>query len=371
MYISVALNGPKERNLTFMRGDEMTVNLIVYALDGDTVPLVVTNLQASTGDKGFFPVGSEFTVPCGLGRTRYEIVGDIAAVRTTLVYGYIEAPFDCNVCWSCCNECIFPCTIPTTQAANVVVSDAGQYYVGQNAEDVLQEVAVNIRALGGGNAQTIGFINQPAKYTWATKPLASSFDGLVIRITDVGSGQLGNGGGTLWFSNGTKWKAVNGSAVLDSIDTPNASSGNALQNLNPNHNAIYGGVLGLYDCFDVELTATKSGTTATATITLRYGPLGTIADPVISTISDLASTSQGGGYKFSFKRISATQIQRLGGAAGSNPFGGASLGLPPAAVTVSNMDTVTHYLSICCQLNSGTEVVTITDYTMTLASTDS
>lgn len=125
----------------------MTINLTVYALDGDTVPVVVTNLRAGTGGGGLFPVGSQFTVPCALGRTPYRIVGDVAGVTTTLVYGVIESPFACGLNWSCCCG-IFPPVITTAMAANVTVSDAGQFFVGQNVEDVLQEIAVRLRAAG-------------------------------------------------------------------------------------------------------------------------------------------------------------------------------------------------------------------------------
>ncbi len=146
MNISVALDGSKQRDLIFAPGDEMTVNLTVYAHDGDTTPITVTNLQASTGGGALFPVGSQFTVPCCLGRTPYRIAGDVNGVTTTLVFGILEAPFSCDICWDCCG--IFPANIATAMAANVTVSDAGQYYTGTNVEDVLQEIAVRLRAHG-------------------------------------------------------------------------------------------------------------------------------------------------------------------------------------------------------------------------------
>lgn len=146
MDVSVALDGSKERNLILSPGDEMTVSLTVYAHDGDTAPIVVTNLQWSTGGSALFPVGSQFTVPCGLGRTPYRIVGDVNGVTTTLIYGVIESPFSCSLCWDC--GCIFPKTITTAMATNVTVSDAGQYFVGTNVEDILQEIAVRLNAGG-------------------------------------------------------------------------------------------------------------------------------------------------------------------------------------------------------------------------------
>jgi len=147
MDIVVALNGSKERNLSFAPGDEVTLNLIVYAQDGDTTPITPTNFYWSTGGGSFLPVGSQFSFPC-VNRTPYSIAADIAGVRTTLVYGIIEAPFGYRCNWYCGGD-IFPPVIPTTQAVNIVVSDVGEYYVAQNVEDVLQEIGEQLQALRG------------------------------------------------------------------------------------------------------------------------------------------------------------------------------------------------------------------------------
>jgi len=226
-----------------------------------------------------------------------------------------------------------------------------------------------VAALVGG---VFGTTNNPAAFTWAAKPSATGRTGLMIRITDVGAGQLGTGGGTLWMSNGTRWKLSNNQGVIDSIDTENASAGNTTeQNLNPNHNLIPGGVIGLYDRFYVEFTPSKSGTTSNCTLRLRFGSAGTVADTVIATISDLAATNQTGGYRLGFKRTSATTIQRLGNNNAANSYSGATTGAFGADITVPNLDSVGQYLSITSQIDAGTEIVTIKDYTLTLASTDS
>lgn len=145
MDISVALDGGKERNLIFGAGDQATINLKVYAHDGDSTPIVVTELRWSTGGQALFPVGSQFTVPC-VGRTPYRIVGKVAGVLTTLVYGVIEVPCACNVAWDCC--CIFPKTIITAMATNVTVSDAASYFNADNVEDVLQIIGQRLKAAG-------------------------------------------------------------------------------------------------------------------------------------------------------------------------------------------------------------------------------
>lgn len=89
MDIRVALNGTKRRNLELFAGDEVTLNVVVYAADGDTAPVAVTNLALRTWpDDLALPVGSQFTVTSdNPGRHWYRIQGDIAGVTTTLAYG--------------------------------------------------------------------------------------------------------------------------------------------------------------------------------------------------------------------------------------------------------------------------------------------
>ena len=142
MDIVTALDGSLERNLTFTPGDDMTINLTVYAHDGDTTPIVTTNPQLSTGGGAYFPIGSQFTVSC-VGRTPYRLAVDIAGVTTTVAYGYIESPFPYtySLCCNCCYDgCIFPAVIPTAQAVNVLVSDEGEFGLGDDVEAALQQL---------------------------------------------------------------------------------------------------------------------------------------------------------------------------------------------------------------------------------------
>jgi hypothetical protein len=212
----------------------------------------------------------------------------------------------------------------------------------------------------------------PPSYTWATKPNAASYPGAVIRLTDVGGGTGSLGGGNLFFSNGTRWKPINGSIVLDSVDTPNAGVADTTeQQLNPNHVVIPAGAIGLYDRILLRGTMSKSGTSDTATIRVRFGPLGTTADPVVATIASLATTAQSIGFLQAFKRASATTFQKEGNGSTDTSFSGASTTAFPAPVAVSNLDTTPMYLSITSQLTAGTEIVTLQDYTLELLATDS
>ncbi|OUM01669.1 hypothetical protein [Variovorax sp. JS1663] len=92
MDIRVALNGTKRRNLELFALDEVTLNVTVYAADGDAAPVAVTNLVMRTWPDDFtVPVGQQFTVPdtCP-GRRCYRLQGDIAGVATTLAYGVMR-----------------------------------------------------------------------------------------------------------------------------------------------------------------------------------------------------------------------------------------------------------------------------------------
>lgn len=201
--------------------------------------------------------------------------------------------------------------------------------------------------------------------TWANRPsLASNVRG-AIYASDVG-------GGNYFDWNGTRYKPVNGMCTLDTIDTANSAVANTTeQNLNPNHRVIPAGVIQGNDRIRLFIGASKNGGVDTSTIRVRFGPLGTIADPVIATIAGLAAANLTFGTIMEFKRISATTIQKQGSGDTNASYGGASAVTYPAAVTVSNMDTTAMFLSITSQMTAGTEITTLQDYTLELFATDS
>jgi hypothetical protein len=219
---------------------------------------------------------------------------------------------------------------------------------------------------------SVGTTSTTPAFLWANRPAATSSNvGQYIRITDVG-GNTGSGGGNYFFSNGLRWKPLNGSILLDGIDTANTSVANTTeQNLNPNHIVIPAGVIGDFDRLRIRFTATKSSTVDTSVIRLRFGPLGTIADPAILTISGFSTTNISMGSLIDFKRTSATTIEKLGNGLTNNPYSGFSTIAFPADVTISSMDANPMFLSITSQMTTGAETVSLVDYTMELCPTDS
>lgn len=218
-------------------------------------------------------------------------------------------------------------------------------------------------------------LTQAASYLWADRPSSLIGKGNQIHILDVGGGALNlglPGGGNYFFSNGFRWKPVTDSIVLDAVDTANSGIANtAEQNLNPNHIVIPAGVIANFDRLRLWTSMSKSAGIDSTTINIRFGPLGTVADPILSTITTLATTNQSLGVLTEFKRLSATTMQKQGNASSDVSYNGASAGAYPAAVTVANMDTNPMFLSITSQLAAGTEIVTLQDYTLELYATDS
>jgi len=146
MDIIVALNGSLERNLTFAPGDDNTINLVVYAVDGDDTPLTVTNPQLSTGGGGLFPIGQEFQVRC-LGRTPYRLAVDIDGVTTTVAFGVIESSIGYEYFYNCCfcyNGCIFPPILP--RVGFTIATANG--FAGKSDDQIIPEVTLNTTVAG-------------------------------------------------------------------------------------------------------------------------------------------------------------------------------------------------------------------------------
>lgn len=207
-------------------------------------------------------------------------------------------------------------------------------------------------------------------YTWATRPAAAGRTGAQIRISDVGGGNPTTGEGTVFVSDGKRWKPLNKETLLDAIDTANAGTAVATeQQLNPNHAPLPAGLLGDFDRLMVQLSVSKNGATDGVTLRLRFGPLGTVADPVIATIA-VAAANQSYGTVMTFKRLSATTLEQEGNGDPSASFNGPSTLAAPSAVVVSSMDVNTMYMSVTAQMGTGAEIPTVRDYTMRMVASE-
>ncbi len=207
----------------------------------------------------------------------------------------------------------------------------------------------------------------PVSALWVNRAPLQTAPGRMVRFTDVGGGIGGVAGGLILVWNGSRWRPVGTNALLDAIDTANVGvTGTAEQQLNPNHISAPAGLFVNGDRMRVIVSASKNGTSDSATLRLRFGPTGTTADQLLTTISSLSTSNQSYNDVFEFKRNSATSIQQQG----AQTFKGASASAYPPDVTVANMDVNPMFLSVTAQMANGTEIPTIQDYKWEWYSTD-
>ena len=236
-------------------------------------------------------------------------------------------------------------------------------YVGPNGQWITFQEA------GQGSGGSPGSI--VSSMLWAARPTPAAALGQILRFTDVGGGNPGPSGGLFLWSNGTRYRPIGGAVALDEVDTPNVGLANTLeQQLNPNHVAIPAGLLQDFDRIRLRISASKNGSSDSATIRLRYGPLGTAADALIATIPAPAVANQSFGVMIDFKRLSNTSWRQLGNADPSQSMLGSSTGAPASAVTVANMDTNAMFLSITMQMTVGSEIPTLQDFSMEWSASD-
>ena len=141
-----------------------------------------------------------------------------------------------------------------------------------------------VQSLVSGDGTPISFAG-PA-YTWVNRPAAASNAGMVIRITDVGP----TGFGSMWMSDGTNWRTLNGRQVLSSsragapgagIVTATSTTKMAL----PDNSMVSGGSIvlpiGLMRVgtgLRASIMMRHTGTAGTFSAALRLGTLNTSSD---------------------------------------------------------------------------------------------
>lgn len=185
-------------------------------------------------------------------------------------------------------------------------------------------------------------------FTFANLPTASSNQGRVCRVTDLNN--------ALFESNGTRWKPVNGRAVIATLDSDwtgiaGTSEQIAFQKLIPANVIKNGDTLLIYGGYG------KSGTSETTTIQIRLGTSGTTADTSILLTAPLSTTNISYGMPLEFTRVSATSIERSLSGATQNPFGTTTSALA-TPVAVSSMDANTLYITVTMTQSSTVETPT-------------
>lgn len=180
-------------------------------------------------------------------------------------------------------------------------------------------------------------------YAYAALPAASAYTGKTAYATNLGAN------GSVLQSNGTRWRAVNGTAVLKALAAPVSGVVNSetivLQTLIP------AGAWQTNDTIRIWISGTKSGSTDAYLMSARIGTAGTTADTVItglSAFSLMTATGLTGGAVFDIKLLSATSVQRTGGTtSGQGTYtAGSSSGAIAAATTISDASANALYVSV-------------------------
>jgi hypothetical protein len=143
------------------------------------------------------------------------------------------------------------------------------------------------------NGNVIGIYNPsgaivpltPAPYTWAGMPAASASNaGVPIRVSNVGT----SAAGSIWMSDGTVWRPVNGRLLLasgiGSVGTPFATySGTGAQFPLPGGNPSFPAGLFAHNAeVTIDAMVRRTGTNSSATFSARLGTGGTTGDSTIN-----------------------------------------------------------------------------------------
>lgn len=191
---------------------------------------------------------------------------------------------------------------------------------------------------------------------FAALPTASVATGIVAKVSDVGGS-----GGSLWVSDGARWKPLNGSLQLYTMPVRNTTSGVTEALLGQVF--VPAGVLQNGDRLELKMSFSKSGTSETATIRLRIGTAGTTVDSLIASSNALVTTNISMESRLKYRRQTATSVQKLGTSASfTGVEGSVTNGAFPAANTVPNMDTSGVYFSITGAMSSTVEVCALEDF---------
>lgn len=181
-------------------------------------------------------------------------------------------------------------------------------------------------------------------YTFATLPSAAANSGATARVTDIGPATAGS----LWLSNGTIWKPVNGRVTLGTLAARynraaglGESSPPAFQVLLP------AAFLSVLDRIRIYGTISKAGATTTGALTLRVGTAGTTADTLITGTGGnmLAAANRSGGFIDDLVVQSATSIGKMGSAVSSGMSYAISNNAYSAATVISNVSSAL-YISV-------------------------
>jgi hypothetical protein len=218
----------------------------------------------------------------------------------------------------------------------------------QNAKYAFDTTGQAVGLVDPVSGQTQNFVKN---YTFATLPAAAANSGVTARITDLAN--------TLWESNGTRWRPVNGRAVIKQLATEYSMSGTAA--VKAFECILPAGCVQNGDTLQFRYTLGKNGTSETCSINVRLGTTGAVTDTALSSFGPLATTNISAGIDADYKRLSATSVRKQGNGANNSAFAGQSTAAVNSPVTVSSLDAAASYLTIWMANSAAVETSTLYD----------
>jgi hypothetical protein len=207
----------------------------------------------------------------------------------------------------------------------------------------------------------VGTPNYLGAFTWANKPTASSsLAGATAYITDIGIA-----GGSYWYCDGVRWRAVGGSVTLISRAAGLESASGSHEVLDTS-NILPPGAIQNGDLLDFSYSVSKNNNVATSTIRGLIGTTGTTSDDIVFAVAQPATTNTSAYMRQLVQRVNSTTIRKLNTnvAASFIQTSAAFLADTTLAGGVT-MDADSLYVSISAQ-NTSSELTTLMASTVRL-----
>lgn len=234
--------------------------------------------------------------------------------------------------------------------------DTAAYHISQgNGWEAL--VAGSVNPVTGGISLGIGETPYGLIYgptTLALLPAASLMSGYMAKVSDIGGTT-----GTLFISDGVRWKPVNGVTTLYSSDSASSAMSGITETVQRSF-LIPRGLLKVGDRLVCKISQSKSSTAETVTTRVRMGTAGTTADAQICALALMSTTNISLGWMLDLRVNSLTTVKKLGASSVNLPWG-VGTGVTPAPVTVPDLSANDVYLTFTSFMSSTVETTTIED----------
>lgn len=198
--------------------------------------------------------------------------------------------------------------------------------------------------------------------TWANIPAAGTV-GKTVYVTNAGTK------GSLWVDDGTRWKPMNGTVTLATLDTASSNIGTSetivFQYLIPAN------LLQTYDRLRLWVNVLKSGTTDTGTIRVRVGTAGTTGDTAVTDYALMTAAHRSSSPIFEYRLESATSLQMVGNNASGNitrSWGTAGTTGSTGATAITSAAANALYVSVSILSSGATDTVSVQNAQLQLIS---